>query len=69
MISLMWNLRKNTHGHMGGDKKREGNTPEETLKDKEQTQGSWREVGGGWAKWVIGIKESICYVEQWVIYK
>ena len=23
---------------------------------------------GGWAKWVMGIKEGTCYDEQWVLY-
>ena len=25
-----------------------------------------REVGGGWAKWVMGIKEGTCWDEHWV---
>ena len=31
-------------------------------------QGSWRELGGGWAKWVMGIKEGMSYDEHWVLY-
>ena len=25
-------------------------------------------MGGGWAKWVMGIKEGTHYNEQWVLY-
>jgi len=38
----MWNLRNKTVEHMGGaikNKKKEGNKPQETLKDREQTEG------------------------------
>ena len=28
----------------------------------------WTEVGGGWARWVIGTKEGTCYDEHWVLY-
>ena len=27
-----------------------------------------REVGGGWARWVMGIKEGTCYDERWGLY-
>ena len=38
MISLMWNLRNKTDEHIGKEGKRiEGNKPQETLKDREQT--------------------------------
>ena len=26
----------------------------------EQTKGYWRELGGGWSKWGMGIKEGTC---------
>ena len=31
-------------------------------------EGWWREVGGGWARWVMGIKEGTYYDEHWVLY-
>ena len=43
-----------------GGKRREGNILQETLHNKEQTEGCWREVGGGWTRWVMGIKEGTC---------
>ena len=42
--------------------------PKETLNDREQTMGWWKEVSGRWAKWVVGTKEGICCLEQWVLY-
>ena len=51
----------------GGEKAREGNKPQETLNNREQTEGWWREVGGWWARWVIGIKEGTCH-EHWLLY-
>ena len=36
----MWNLRKKTDKHIGGGReRREGNKPQETLNDTEQTEG------------------------------
>ena len=26
------------------------------------------EVGGGWTRWVMGIKEDTCWDEPWVLY-
>ena len=26
------------------------------------------ELGGGWAKWVMGIKKDTCWDEHWVLY-
>ena len=46
---------------------REGNKPQETLNDREQTEGCWREVGGRWARWVMGAKEGACCDEHWVL--
>ena len=40
---------------------------EETLNYREQTEGWCREVGKGWAKWMMGIKEDTCYDEHWVL--
>ena len=48
------------------DKNREGGKPWETLKYREQTEGCWRKVQGGWAKWVMGIKEGTCWHEHWL---
>ena len=31
-------------------------------------EGCWREEVGGWAKWVMGIKEGACWDEHWVSY-
>ena len=40
----MWNLRNKTDEHMGkGGKKREGKN-HKRLKDREQTEGCWREM-------------------------
>ena len=25
-------------------------------------------MGGGWSRWVMGLKEGTCYDEHWVIY-
>ena len=49
----------------GGRKERETNP--KTLSDKEQTIGCPREVGGRWARWVMGTKEGTCD-EHWVLY-
>ena len=39
-------------------KNREGDKTEETHKYGEQNESYWRGVGGGWAKWVRGTKQS-----------
>ena len=39
------------------------------LNDREQTEGWWREVGGRWAKWVMGTKEGTCWDEHQVWYE
>ena len=64
----MWNLRTKTDEHRGRGKKREGSKPEESFHYREQTEGCWREVGGGWAKWVMGIKEGTCWDGRRVLY-
>ena len=51
----------------GEEKERKGNRPQETLNDREQTEGWWKEVGGRWARWVMGIKEGTCD-EHWVLH-
>ena len=64
----MWNLRNKTNDHMGRGKKRiEGNKPQETLNHREQTEGWWKEVSGGWAGWVVAIKEGTCCDGYWVL--
>ena len=50
----------------GGGKR--GANHMKSLNYSEQTEGWWKEVGGGWAKRMMGIKEGICYVEHWVSY-
>ena len=50
-----------------GGKRREGNKPQETVSDGEQLwvdRGKWV---GGWARWVMGIKEGTCD-EHWMFY-
>ena len=42
----IWEGRK----RRGKKRKREGNKPLESLSDREQTEGWWREMGGEWAK-------------------
>ena len=44
----------------GAAERKEGNKPQKTLNDREQIEGSQREVGGRWARWVMGIKEGTC---------
>ena len=39
----------------------------ETLKDREQIEGCWREVWGEQAKWVIDIKEGTYCDEHWLL--
>lgn len=49
-----------------GSERRKGNKPQETLHDREQTEGWWREVGEGvWARRGRGVKEGTC-AERWV---
>ena len=49
-------------------KNRQGGKPEETLKHREQTEGCWRELGGGWARRVMGTEEGTCWHAHWVSY-
>lgn len=49
----------------GGRKKRR-EKPQETL-HREQTEGLWKKVVGGWSIWVMGIKEGACCDECWVL--
>ena len=51
----------------GGKERREGNKPQGTLNNREQTEGCLREVGGRLARWVMGTKEGTCD-EHWVLY-
>ena len=56
---------------MGRGKKKEGEG-ETNHKRLFTTENKLRVDGGrwvgGWAKWVMGIKEGTCYDEQWVLY-
>ena len=46
----MWNSKNKTDEHVGrGQGGRERNKPQETLNNREQTEGGWREVVG-WAR-------------------
>ena len=51
-----------------GEKKREGNKPQDTLINKEQTVGSWKEDSGGLTRWVVSTKEGTRWGEHWVLY-
>ena len=59
MISLMWNLRNKTSEQRG---KRESDKPRKRLLTIENKLMVTR--GGGWAKWVMGIKEGTCCGEH-----
>ena len=48
-----------------GKIKREGS---KRLNYREHTEAWWREVGGGWTKWVMDIKKDTCWDEHWVLY-
>ena len=62
----MWDIRNKTDEHMGRGKERR-NKPRDTLKDRKETEGGWKEVVGRWARWMTGIKEGTCD-EHWVSY-
>ena len=67
----MWNLRNTTDGH-GEGKKNKIKTDREAnhkrlLNTENRLRVIGREVGGGWARGVMGIKEGNCY-EHWVLY-
>ena len=67
----MWNLRNKADEYMGSrgrKKRREGNKPQEILKDREQTECWWREEGVRWARLVMGIKMGTCCDEHRVLY-
>ena len=51
----------------GVGERREGNQPQETLNDREQT-GGWRVMGKRWVRWVMGTKEGTCWDEHWVLH-
>ena len=58
----------NIWGGGEGGKTGEGNKPQEILNDREQTIGCWRDMSGGWARWVMGIKEGTHFDEHWLLY-
>ena len=66
----MWNLRNKTDEHRGKKKiKREREANHKrllTIENKLRVAGGV--VGGGWAKWVMGIKEGTCRDENSVLY-
>ena len=62
----MWNKTAEYMGKRGREE-REKKT-QGTLKDRKQTESWWRDVGGRWARWVMGIKEDSCCDEQRVLY-
>ena len=60
---------RRTYGKGEKKKKERGETSHKELFNyEEQTKGWWREVGGGWARWVMGIKEGTCCDKHWVSY-
>lgn len=65
----MWNLRKKTDEHMGRGKRKKGRreTNHNRLLTIENKQGWRKEMGGGWARWVMGIKAGTCD-EHWMLY-
>ena len=58
----MWNLGNKTNEHKG--KKRE----RQTVKDIQLQRVARERWAGGWVKQMMGIKESTCYGEHWVLY-
>ena len=54
--------------HRGrGQKEREANHKRLlTIENKLSVDGG--ELGGGWARWRMGIKEGTCFDEHWVLY-
>ena len=68
----MWNLRKKTNEHRGKEGKIQKTERERNHKRLLNTENklrvAGREVGGGWGKWVMGIKEGTCWDEHWVLY-
>ena len=64
----MWNLRNKIDEHRGRGKKREREANHNrlsTIENKLRVPGG--EVGRGYAKWVMGIKEGTCN-ENWVLH-
>ena len=62
----MWSLKNKSDGHMERGKKKKR---EQTIRDyREQTEVWWKDVRGGWAKWVMGTKQGTCWGEHWVLY-
>ena len=47
------------------EKKR--NKPWEIITNRDKNDKRWRKVGGGWARWVLCIKEGTCCDEHWVL--
>ena len=52
---------------MGRDGREEREINHKRLNDTEQIEGLQREVGGRWARQVMGIKEGTCD-EHWMLY-
>ena len=61
----MWNLRNKTDEHMGGKKR--GKPGNRLLTTENKLRVARGEVGEGWSKQVMGIKEGPCD-EQQVLY-
>ena len=51
---------------VGGNKKGDGANHKRLLTIQNKMRVNVKEMGGGWAKWVVGIKESICCNEHWM---
>ena len=61
----MWNLRNKINEPKVGGKRGKPSNRLLTIEDKLRVAGG--EAGGGWVKWVIGIKQCTCD-EHWVMY-
>ena len=64
----MENIGNKTEEHIGREEKSRQGSHHKGFLTTENKQSWWREVGGGWGKWVIGIKEGNCYDQHWVLY-
>ena len=60
----MGNLRNEMDEH----RRKKRQAIKQTHNYREENEGWWKEVGGGWAKWVTDIKEGTCYDESWVLH-
>ena len=70
----MWNIRNSTEDHREREGKLNGKKSERETKDeglwtlRNKLKVSERRGLGRWGKWVMGIKEDMCFDEHWVLY-